>query len=274
MVVKGVGRLLPWWLCLVLALVSYVVLHAFVTRPPAPIDPKQLTGMVVNTYALGLAMVGQYILPIGFVAAAAVSYVGRRQRRQLVERATGSNAADAMAGMRWEEFEQLIGEGFRLQGYQVEERTRGGADGGIDLVLRRGSEKFLVQAKHWKAFKVGVDVVRSLYGLMAAHGAAGGFVVTSGSFTSEASAFAEGRNVRLVDGPKLEQMLRQAKAGGGEVRASPPRASTAPAVAVTPACPDCTKPMVLRQARRGANAGNAFWGCSAFSAGCRGTRAS
>jgi restriction system protein len=37
---------------------------------------------------------------------------------------------------------------------------------------------------------VGVDVVRQLYGLMAAHGATGGFVVTSGRFTDEATAFA------------------------------------------------------------------------------------
>jgi restriction system protein len=49
------------------------------------------------------------------------------------------------------------------------------------------SSSFLVQCKQWKAFKVGVQVVRELYGLMAAHGAAGGFVVTSGRFTDEAT---------------------------------------------------------------------------------------
>jgi restriction system protein len=50
---------------------------------------------------------------------------------------------------------------------------------------------------------VGVDVVRELYGVMAATGAAGGFVVTSGRFTEDAASFARGRNVMLVDGPKL-----------------------------------------------------------------------
>lgn len=45
----------------------------------------------------------------------------------------------------------------------------------LDLVLQKGREKFLVQRKQWKAFKVGVQVVRELYGLIAAAGAAGGF---------------------------------------------------------------------------------------------------
>ena len=88
----------------------------------------------------------------------------------------------------------------------------GGADGGIDLVLTRpgknGSEKFLVQCKQWRAYKVGVDVVRELYGVMAAKGASGGFVVTSGRFTDDAISFARGRNVTLVDGPKLCGLLR------------------------------------------------------------------
>ncbi|KJA09014.1 hypothetical protein RP29_18765, partial [Acidovorax temperans] len=75
----------------------------------------------------------------------------------------------------------------------------------------KGTEKFLVQCKQWKAFKVGVDVVRELYGVMAARGATGGFVVTSGRFTAEAKAFAEGRNVQLVDGPRLFSMIKQAK---------------------------------------------------------------
>lgn len=110
--------------------------------------------------------------------------------------------------MSWREFEMLVGEAFRLQGYSVVENGGGGgADGGVDLVLTKTGEKFLVQCKQWKAFRVGVDVVREHYGVMAAKGAAGGFVVTSGAFTSEAKAFTDGRNVRLVDGHKLVGLI-------------------------------------------------------------------
>ena len=152
----------------------------------------------------------------------------------------------------------------------------GGADGGVDLVLAWGNEKFLVQCKQWKAFKVGVDVVRELYGVMAAQGAAGGFVVTSGRFTADAAAFAQGRNVRLVDGAALHRLIGQARASMGASRSAglgPRECAAARAVpaAAAPSCPVCAKTMVMRTAKRGANVGAALWGCVAYPT-CRGTR--
>jgi restriction system protein len=130
----------------------------------------------------------------------------------------------------------LVGEGFRLQGYQVVETGSGGADGGVDLVLtkpgKNGGEKFLVQCNQWRAFKVGVDVMREMYGVMAARGATGGFVVTSGRFTDEAISFASGRNVNLVDGPKLYGLIRRAKAG---IDGSPARSSSSSSAGADPA---------------------------------------
>ena len=38
----------------------------------------------------------------------------------------------------------------------------------------------------------------------------------------------------------------------------------------TPHCPKCGGSMILREAKKGANAGNIFWGCAKFP-GCRGT---
>ena len=275
--VTGLGRLMPWWLCLGLALVAYLVLHALASRPLGPPVLGQGVMFLVGPVWRGMATLGQYVLPILLVAAAGVSAFGRYSRNRLVARATGSNAAEAISAMSWQQFEQLLGQAFRLQGYRVTETGGGGADGGIDLILKRGTETSLVQAKHWKATQVGVDIVRSLYGLMAAHGAAGGFVVTSGGFTRDAIAFAEGRNVRLVDGPRLLQLIKAARAGGPEPAMDWPRVSEPKAVGstppVAPSCPDCSGPMVVRQAKRGPNAGGSFWGCVAFSTtGCRGTR--
>ncbi len=42
--------------------------------------------------------------------------------------------------------------------------------------------------------------------------------------------------------------------------------------AVSPACPQCGKPMALRTARKGEHPGRQFWGCSAYPA-CRATLA-
>ena len=50
-----------------------------------------------------------------------------------------------------------------------------------------------------------------MYGVMAAKRATGGIVVTSRSFTENAKAFADGRNVKLVDGHRLFALIKQTR---------------------------------------------------------------
>jgi restriction system protein len=208
--------------------------------------------------------------------AALVSFFLRRRKPgTLVASLTQSDVAQTLEGMSWHEFEVLVGESFRLRGYKVTARGGGGADGGIDLVLRKDGETYLVQCKQWKAFKVGVEVVRELYGAMTANGAAGGFVVTSGTFTEAANELAHGRNITLVDGPQLFDMLRQGRrlldeTAPATVPAGSAGDSALPDFAV-PHCPACQAAMVLRTARKGSKAGKQFWGCARFP-DCVGTR--
>ena len=153
----GLVALLPWWACIGMALLSYLVLSSM-ARPVAVVgfQPGQMAQLVTRTMVQGLAMVGQFVVPLACLVAAAVSATKRRQRRSLVAGVAQSRAPDALDGMNWQEFELLVGEAFRLQGYEVTELGGTGPDGGVDLVLRKGREKFLVQCKQWKAFKVGV----------------------------------------------------------------------------------------------------------------------
>jgi len=263
-----------------LAIASYLALHPLAVQDLPPIGGK--TGTVGELAVKGLIRAGatyfQYILPLFCLAGAAASALARRKRRQLVADVAQSESADALNSMNWQSFEQLVGEAFRLKGYSVTETGGGGADGGVDLTLTREGEKFLVQCKQWKAFKVGVEVVRELYGLMAATGATGGFVVTSGRFTQPAIDFAAGRNIELVDGPRLKAMIEQAQlngARGGLARpVFSPRTTPAHAVAstealISPECPKCTKSMVKRITKRGSRPGLEFWGCSGYP-NCRG----
>lgn len=203
---------LPWWVCLLIAAIAGAALHwasteRIVIHERAP--SQQLATLAVQTSLRGAAFVGQFVLPAILLAGAAASFWRRQHRRNLVDDVRGSRTHDALDGMTWQNFELLVGEGFRRRGFAVTEVGGGGADGGVDLVLRKGGEKYLVQCKQWRAYRVGVEVVRELYGLMAARGATGGFVVTSGRFTGPAIAFAEGRNVELIDGPKLFTMLKR-----------------------------------------------------------------
>jgi restriction system protein len=271
--------MLPWWAGVALAVVSYFLLHRVASQQGvAASQLGQLGAVMTQTIWKTLATFGQYILPLLCLGGVGMSGWRRKHRTNLIKDVAQSDAASALDGMSWREFELLVGEGFRLQGYQVMETGGGGADGGVDLVLtkpgKNGGEKFLVQCKQWRAFKVGVDVVRELYGVMAARGATGGFVVTSGRFTDEAISFANGRNVTLIDGPKLLGLIRQAKEGVDRSR-EPRSASsiTQPGAAAAQAsnCPVCAKPMVRRTAKRGAHAGGEFWGCTGYPA-CRGTR--
>ena len=267
-----VASMLPWWAGIALAIVSYVILHRL--SAPVPVTPTQVNqvgDLIVRSLTATMASIGQYLLPLIFLAGAGVSFWRRRKRLALVADVAQAKSADVLDGMTWREFEMLVGEAFRLQGYTVVETGGGGADGGIDLVLTRGNEKFFVQCKQWKAFKVGVDVVRELYGVMAARGATGGYVVTSGRFTADAQGFAEGRNVRLIDGPRLFGLIKQARQSLSSGANGVPPMAPVPAAAVAPLCPLCTSAMVKRVAKKGANAGSQFWGCSTYP-GCRGTR--
>jgi len=266
--------IMPWWIGCALGLASYLLLHAMARQQViSSFTPGQVGNVVTQAFWSSLATVGQYLLPVLCLIGAAGSAFRRHQRKTLLNSAATSKSTDALNGMSWKEFEILVGEAFRLQGYQVSETGGAGANGGVDLVLRKGTEKFFVQCKQWKAFTVGVKVVRELYGVMAANGAAGGFVVTSGSFTDEANSFASGRNIELMDGPILFKLIKQARADlqAGVKQPVTPPATARPKAVVQPLCPLCSKPMVRRTAKQGPTAGSAFWGCIDFPA-CRGTR--
>lgn len=255
---------LPWWVGVALAIVAYVWLHSVASsEATATAQPGQMGQFVTQNVFKSLASVGQYVLPLVFLAGAGLSAFGRAKRKALHDQVAGSADRGALNDMSWQQFEALVGEAFRRKGYAVSETGGGGADDGIDLVLKREGETFLVQCKQWKAYKVGVTTVRELYGVMAAHGATGGFVVTSGVFTDEARAFAVGRNIELLDGKALHALIRGVSAGAAD--------SPATASASAPACPLCNSAMVKRTAKRGTNAGKAFWGCSQYPV-CKGTR--
>ncbi|WP_236209852.1 restriction endonuclease [Pseudomonas tohonis] len=263
------ATLLPWWASLLVALVSWYLLHGYATSPIPPVDPHRpdMTGAMFRGLAMGL----QYIVPVIFALGAVGSIAGRAKRKKLFKDvAEATQPAKTLDGISWREFELLVGEAFRQKGFSVTERGGNGPDGGVDLELHLGTDKYLVQCKQWKALKVGVTVIREFFGVMAAEGAAGGFVVSSGTYTEEAKAFAQGRNIQLVDGTLLKSWLSNRL----DLLRSAETLSIDPALIVRPTvtlCPVCRSSMVLRTAKRGLNIGSQFWGCSKFPA-CKGIR--
>ncbi|MBM5458841.1 restriction endonuclease [Pseudomonas sp. P66] len=285
---------LPWWISLAIALASGLYLHSLATVPePQAASAPQLRVIALDSLVYITSLYGQFVVPGIFVVGAIASVFRKRKRRQLVESIT--TPAGSLLSISWQEFELLVGEALRRRGYSVQETGQQGPDGGFDLVARKDNEDYLVQCKHWRANRVGVPVVRELYGAMAAEGAVGGYVVTSGTFTREAQDFASGRNLKLVDGVGLKKWIDEAQKPSARAPKAepskrtekpvlkPPNATGEPknlakastplgdVVANAPNCPFCSTTMMKRVARSGANAGGHFWGCASYPK-CRGIR--
>jgi Restriction endonuclease/Topoisomerase DNA binding C4 zinc finger len=167
--------------------------------------------------------------------------------------------------VNWQEFERLVGAGFIALGYTVAP-TQDGADGGADLHVTWGNERWAVQCKHWEVRRVGVSVVRQLFGVMQLTGIPSGFLVSSGDFTQDAWAEAQRCHITLIRGADTLVLVNEAIAAGAVV----PQFVQDPAPGF-PACPICKEPMVLRTTRKGPAAGSQFWGCPRYPA-CRGIR--
>jgi restriction system protein len=164
--------------------------------------------------------------------------------------------------LTWTEFEGYLAEYYRRRGCSVTPRGGSSSDGGVDLVVDDASGRRIVQAKYWKARRVGVVPLRALWGVLDDERAQGAVFVTTGSFTPDAIAFASGKRLELIDGPKLRRLVGALKSNAG---------ADAPADAAA-TCPRCGRGRLVRKlARRGANAGSYFWGCDLFPE-CRYTR--
>ena len=239
----------PWWASLCFAVISYLVLKFAVSSIGVTSPILSKLAVIAPKGALPIAGV--------FVVAALLSALHALRKGELLDTQTGISS---IRDMSWKDFELLVSEAFRREGYQVIENFTGGADGGVDLVLTKEGRRLLVQCKNWKSRSVGVPTVRELFGVISAESADGGFVVTSGNFTKEARAFASGNPIQLIDGAALVQLVGKTQSKK-ETRV----------VDVIPSCPRCGETMVSRTASRGTRTGQNFWGCSSFPK-CRGVR--
>ncbi|EGT5675310.1 hypothetical protein AGJ34_20280 [Cronobacter dublinensis subsp. dublinensis] len=163
----------------------------------------------------------------------------------------------------WDQFENILRKFFESKGYKAS-LTQTGADGGIDISLEKNGRKEMVQAKHWKTNRVGVAVVREIYGVVQAEKMNRGFIVTSGLFTAEAREFAAkvaGKLV-LIDGNLLIEIIK------GDTKFEHQKDDVQGKLVCldNSICDLCGSSMVLREANN-----KTFWGCSNYPE-CRCTR--
>jgi len=185
---------------------------------------------------------------IGTALAAAVSLgwlfarVEEGHRRRLVEWTSNLRLLDS------EEFEWLVGEVYRREGWTVQETgRRSGPDGNIDLILTNPGARKIVQCKRWTSWPVGVDEIRNFLGTLMREKlpSEAGIFVTLSSFTDQARREADDAGITVIDNrelyPRIEKVRR------------------------TENCPNCGQSMVLDRSRHG-------WWFRCVHVGCKGKR--
>jgi len=113
--------------------------------------------------------------------------------------------------LSWDNFELLCMELFEQKGWKVKGNEKKGADGGVDIWMQKKSlgkkTSAIVQCKRYGDALVTIKVLREMYGLMYEHDVDVAYIVTSNRFTKECYKFIEDKNMVLIDGEKLLQMI-------------------------------------------------------------------
>src|SRR5690348_7057099 len=220
--------MLPWWVCLFLAAVSYGVFHLI-----AGVKIGGSTGAegISRGLLLGIAVGAQYVVPIVCVIAAAQSGIRQLSRNPAASEPQGSTESsppitsgpelpddglydvwkdasktessrpaidttcwskELLNALEWKRFELLCAGYFETLGFKSKV-AREGADGGVDIHLyAEGSSvaAIVVQCKAWRTYTVGIKAIRELLGVMTAARVPEGVFVTTSVYTAEARQFA------------------------------------------------------------------------------------
>jgi restriction system protein len=163
--------------------------------------------------------------------------------------------------IEWRRFEAVVEALFGQAGF-ITKAQRHGPDGGVDVWLFSkhqpdGSPVSLVQCKHWHGKRVGVDNVRELRGVMAAHNVGRGQFATTSEFTSEAELFAKENGINLLNLRGLLSLISQRTAD---------QQAELLQVALEgeywkPTCANCGTKLIERTPKNG---GTRFWGCTNY----------
>ena len=251
-------RQLPWWVGTTIAFVGYV---AFAHVLPLIHVDNQFAGELLAGIQRHSRLLG-IIVAILFLGTATASFFRSFTKKRQLDR---QESIESIRNLSWREFEEVVAEAFRRDGYKVTENQSAGADGGVDVRLRKGGRRYLVQCKNWRRRSVGVKVVREMYGVVTDEDAEAVFIVCSGGFTSDATRFAEGKPIRLLGGDALLTMIERVRGDASqEIPDNSKVEDRRESHEAETRCPRCGGQLVVRMASKGSRKGRQFLGCKAF----------
>ena len=185
--------IMPWWVSIIVSILVYIIFAYVIPSTSSNDIFSQGISKAISKFAPYIALF--------FLIPAPISAYRSWRKRKLLE---NQRNIQSIRSLRWKEFEELIAEAYRRKGYTVIENESLGADGGVDIRLKKNGHFHIVQCKQWKSQKIGVKVVREMYGVMVAENASSVTVITTGLFTQEAENFAVNKPIDLVDRAVLQ----------------------------------------------------------------------
>jgi len=181
-------------------------------------------------------------------------------RKKRIEQALETDSYDKMTG---EEFEEFCADILRGNGYTNVEVTKASGDHGIDVLASKDGLRYAIQCKRYSK-PVGNKAVQEAYSGKAIYKADVAVVMSNMDFTSQAIDDARKLGVELWDRNKIYSLQKRGNVVIEESIA-PDNASE------DLVCPKCGGNLVIRTAKRGANIGSKFYGCSNYP-NCRYTK--
>ena len=188
----------PWWFFASVSVLAYILL-AFIV----PLFEQQ--GTLINEVHVSLGPAFAPVVALALLAPASFSILSSSRRRKKLHDL--QRDLQAIQTLSHKQFENLVAEAYGRIGYLVLKHSAFEEDQGIDLVLRKSANLYLVRCRNWQSHEISAEIVRRMYSLMYDRQASGSIIISSGTFSRDALRFAADKPIELVDGRQLVKLI-------------------------------------------------------------------
>lgn len=171
----------PWWVSLLLAALLVLVLSAVLPRDLRVVGALSCLPFVV------------------------ISVIAAQRQWRLPSAAEVQRTTEAVAGMAWPAFADVLERAWQDQGYTV---ARSNAPS-HDFELAREGKRTLVSARRWKSARIGVDALRPLQAAREALDISDAMHIGLGELSDSARSFAKEHRLTVWQAADLAQALRR-----------------------------------------------------------------
>lgn len=174
-------------------------------------DIEAFIGLLLVLSAAGGWYVTKSLMGMGIAVGASIVVMAFIQQWRAVRfknrmKESGIEEVDQMTGRQFEEY---LGALFSSKGYNIK-YTPASGDYGADVILTKGQDVIVVQAKRYKS-RVGVKAVQEVIPAIKMYKATEAWVITNSTYTKQALTLARHNQVRMIDREDLIRISLEVK---------------------------------------------------------------